>query len=178
VVIWGDHYAASDTAEALGMRGKKLTVITENKEFGAELEPIHKEVLKRRFNLQNGRGLEGIPYKHVVDVHTLTTVLEIKDDEVVCIDKELKRFSVPCDTVVFCKTKENTELFDKLLQAGVNVVNMGDSRQVRNVRGATTDGANAGMLLDDDILMTPNLIPVANLPTDVGLLFKENARGL
>ena len=176
VILWGDHYAATDTAEALGMKGKKLTIVTENKELGAELEPIHKEVLKRRFNLQNGRGLEGIPYKHLVDVHTQTTILEIRDDEVVCIDKYMKKFSIPCDTVVFCKTKENTMLFDTLINMGLKVINMGDSKQVRNVRGAMTDGANAGIMLDEDILMTPNRLPVANLPTDVRLSLEQNWR--
>ena len=169
VVIWGDHYAATDTADALGMQGKKLTIITENKELGENLEPIHKEVLKRRFNLQNGYGLQGVPYKHKVDVHTKTTILEIRDHEVVCIDKELKKFVIPCDTVVFCKQEPEDALFKELLDAGIRVVNMGDSKEIRNVRGAVMDGANAGIIIDDDCFMNPNGVLTCHLGA-------ENAR--
>ncbi len=156
VVLWGDHYAATDTAEALGLRGKEVTIITENKELGEDIEPIHKEVLKRRFDMKNGRGLEGIPYKHKVKVYTETTVLEVRDQEVVCIGRDLEKFTIPCDSVVLCKTKENAKLFDTLRSSGLKVVNMGDSKLVRNVRGAMTDGANAGLVLDGDMFMNPN----------------------
>ena len=40
----------------------------------------------------------------------------------------------------------NTELYDSLLAAGLKVMNIGDSKLVRNVRGAMTDGANACLL--------------------------------
>jgi hypothetical protein len=102
----GHHYAATDTIEALGMRGKDITFVTENKEWGEDLEPIHKEVLKKRYNLGNGAALEGVPYKHKVKIYTQATVLEIRDGEAVLIDKNMEKIVVPCDDIVFCKTKE------------------------------------------------------------------------
>ncbi len=166
VVLWGDHYAAADTAEMLGMKGRKLSIVTENKEFGPELEPIHKEVLKRRFALMNGRGLEGIPFKHPVDVFMQSTILEIRDGEALCINKDMERFSIPCDTVVFCKTQPNARLFETLKAQGLNVVNMGDSRAVRNVRGAMTDGANAGLVVDEGMFMNANGVLTGRLPLE------------
>jgi len=166
VLVWGDHYAATDTVEALALRGKKVTLLTEHKEWGADLEPVHKEVLKRRFELQNGRGLEGVPYKHRVDVYTNTTVTAIRDGEVECIGRDLKRFTIPCDTVVYAAQRPDNSLFEQLSAAGLNVVNMGDSKMVRNVRGACTDGANAGLLLDDGLYMNANGILTGGLPLD------------
>ena len=166
VVIWGDHYALTDTAEALGMKGKKLTLITENKDWGADLEPVHKEVLKRRFNLQNGRALPGVPYKHKVDILTNTTILEIRDGEVEVIDKDLKRRTIPCDTVIYANCVSNTRLYDQLKEAGLNVVNMGDSKRISNVRGAMTDGANAGLMIDEGMFMNPNGVMTGPLPLD------------
>ena len=166
IVIWGDHYAAADTAEAMGLKGKKITIITENKEFGQDLEPVHKEVMKRRFQMKNGYGLKGIPYKYPVDVLTETTILEVKDHEVICIGKDLKQFAVPCETLIYCKTKENTRLFDSLKAAGLNVVNMGDSKKVRNVRGAMTDGTNAGLVIEDGMFMNANGCLTTPLPLD------------
>ena len=43
---------------------------------------------------------------------------------------------------------------------------MGDSKQVRNVRGAMTDGANAGLLIDEGMFMNPNQTLVGALPLD------------
>lgn len=166
VLVWGDHYAATDTIEALAMKGKKLMLLTEKKEWGIDLEPVHKEVLKLRFDLKNGRGLQGIPYKHKVDVFTNTTVLDIRDGEVECIDRDLKRFVIPCDTVVFAEQKSNNRLYEQLKAAGLNVVNMGDSKMVRNVRGACTDGANAGLMLDDGLYMNANGVLTSSLPLD------------
>lgn len=166
VVVWGDHYAATDTIEMLGMKGKKVTLITEKKDWGADLEPVHKEVLKLRFDLKNGRGLEGVPYKHKVDIHTSTTILEIRDKEVVCIDDSLNKFTIPCDTVIYAAQRPNDRLFEELKAAGVKTVNMGDSRKVRNVRGANYDGACAGLLIDEGVHMNPNGVLVGDLPMD------------
>lgn len=166
VVIWGDHYAAADTTEALGLKGKKITIVTENKEFGANLEPVHKEVMKRRFNLSNGYGLKGTPYSYKVDVLTRTTILEVREEEIVCMDENLKKFTVPCDTLVYCKMKENNTLFNTLKAAGLKVVNMGDSRKVRNVRGAMVDGTNAGLVVEEGMFMNANGVLTSPLPLD------------
>ena len=38
VLIWGDHYAAVDTITFLASIGKKVTVVTQNKEFASSVE--------------------------------------------------------------------------------------------------------------------------------------------
>ena len=40
VLVWGDHYAAADTAAALAGMGKDVTIVTDKKEFAASVEVI------------------------------------------------------------------------------------------------------------------------------------------
>ena len=49
ILLWGDHYAAVDTAAFLANIGKQVTIVTENREFAAEVEVIHMYVLRKRF---------------------------------------------------------------------------------------------------------------------------------
>ena len=62
VLIWGDHFGAVDAAEKLGYEGKKVIIVTENREFasvaGAVQQGRHGEALQGR---QRGRP-------HVQDV--------------------------------------------------------------------------------------------------------------
>ncbi len=167
VIIMGNHYAATDTAEMLGLRGKDITIVTEDKEFAPEIEPIHKEVMKMRFAGGNGQGLEGTPFKVPVKILTGTVVLEIKDNEAVMLDKEFNRFTVPFDTFILAETVPDDKLYQSLLSAGLLVANIGDSKFVRNVRGAMTDGAQAGLMLDDGLFMNANNTLSCGLPLDV-----------
>jgi NADH:flavin oxidoreductases, Old Yellow Enzyme family len=169
VVIWGNHYAASDTAEAMAMRGKEVIVVTEEQEFCPNIEPIHKEVMKMRFAGGNGQGLEGNPIKIPVVIKTGTTLAEIRDGSVVFINQKFEKETIAADTVILAKTEPNTELFDKLRADGLKVANIGDSFLVRNVRGAMTDGAEAGLIIDDDIFINANGRLSNALPLDVKL---------
>ena len=156
VLVWGNHYAATDTTEALALRGKEVIYVTEDKEIAPNIEPIHREVMMLRFNGGNGQGLEEKAFKFPVDIRLNTTVVEIKDGEVVLMNDAFEKETIAVDTVVLAKAKPNTELYDSLLAAGLHVVNIGDSNLVRNVRGAMTDGANAGLMIDGDIFMNAN----------------------
>lgn len=49
VLIWGDHFGAADTAEKLGCDGKKITIVTENRDFAEWMEPCHRDVMLKRF---------------------------------------------------------------------------------------------------------------------------------
>jgi 2,4-dienoyl-CoA reductase-like NADH-dependent reductase (Old Yellow Enzyme family)/thioredoxin reductase len=172
VLIWGNHYAASDTAEAIALRGREVIIVTEESEFCPDIEPIHKEVMKMRFAGGNGQGLEGNPIKIPVVIKTNTTVVEVRDGEVVLMNDRFIKEIIPVDTVILAKTEPNSELFDCLLGAGLTVCNIGDSRQVRNLRGAMTDGANAGLIIDDDIFMNANGALSNELPYDVKIMMK------
>jgi 2,4-dienoyl-CoA reductase-like NADH-dependent reductase (Old Yellow Enzyme family)/thioredoxin reductase len=167
VIVWGDHYAACDTAEALALKGKEVIVITENSQFCANIDPVHREVMKARFNGGNGHGLKGSPISIPVDVRTNTTVVEIGDGEAILMNDKFEKETISVDNVILAKVESNTELFEQLLAAGLNVANIGDSKQIRNVRGAVTDGANAGLIIDDDVYVNANGALSNALPTDV-----------
>jgi NADPH-dependent 2,4-dienoyl-CoA reductase/sulfur reductase-like enzyme len=167
VLVWGNHYAAIDTAEALAMKGKEVIIVTEDKEFAPEYEPIHKDVMMQRFAGGNGQALEGTPIAIPVTVKTGTTILEIAGKKVLLINDSLEKETVEVDTVVNGNTEPNDGLFKALVDAGIKVANMGDSRLVRNVRGAMTDGANAGLMIDDGVFMNANNILSSTLPQDV-----------
>ncbi|MCX7730727.1 MAG: FAD-dependent oxidoreductase, partial [Candidatus Caldatribacterium sp.] len=168
VLIWGDHFGAADTAEKLGFEGKKVYIVTENREFASWMEPIHRDVMMKRFAGGNGEALTLRPYRYPVTLLTQTTVLEIrKDGEVVLQDSEFRKKVVKVDNVVLAKVVPNDALYEALLEAGITVTKIGDAREVRNLRGAVTDGANIGLLLEEDVMLNGNLALVASLPTEV-----------
>ncbi|MHB8278282.1 MAG: FAD-dependent oxidoreductase [Candidatus Humimicrobiaceae bacterium] len=173
VVIWGNHYAACDTAETLAMRGKEVIIITEDKEFCPDIEPVHKDVMMMRFAGGNGQGLEGKPIKNPVKIFTGTTLLEIKKGQIIVINNNMEKFSIDCDDVVFAKTVSNTNLFESIVAAGIKpVINIGDSKLIRNVRGAVIDGAEAGLLVDEGIFMNANNHLSSGLPIDVKFMME------
>jgi hypothetical protein len=131
------------------------------------LEAIHKEVMLMRFKGGNGQALKGNPIKIPVQIKISTTVYEIKDGEVVLMNTNYEKEVVKVDTVIIGKTEPNTELYDSLITTGLKVANIGDSKFVRNVRGAMTDGAEAGLIIDDDIFMNANNVLSNALPKDV-----------
>jgi len=167
VLVWGNHYAATDTAEAMALRKKEVIIVTEDPEFAPNIEAIHKEVMLLRFAGGNGQALEGNPIKIPVQIKTSTTVAEIRDGEAVLINDKFEKETIAVDTVIMGKTKPNTKLFDSLVAAGIKAANIGDSKLVRNVRGAMTDGAEAGLMIDDDIFMNANNVLSRGLPQDV-----------
>ncbi len=170
VVIIGNHYGAIDTAETLALKGKKVTLVTEAFEWADKTEKVHREVLLKRFAGGNGAGLETKdpnPIKIPVEMKTSTTLLEVKDNAVVVMDNKFNKYEIPCDTVIYGETKSNTRLYDSLVAAGLLVGNIGDSKEVRNIRGAMTDGANAGIMIDDKCFMNANGMLTTGYPMDV-----------
>jgi 2,4-dienoyl-CoA reductase-like NADH-dependent reductase (Old Yellow Enzyme family)/thioredoxin reductase len=167
VLVYGNHYGATDTAEMLAMRGKEVVYVTQDREFAPNIEAVHREVMKKRFAGGNGGGLPGRPIKIPVDIRLETTLLEIKDKSAVLMDSKFRRYELACDTVVFGETKPDDALFEQMQASGALVANIGDSRKVRNVRGAMTDGANAAYMLDEGLFMNANNTLSAALPMDV-----------
>lgn len=167
VLIWGDHYAAADTAAFLASIGKQVTIVTENREFGSEIEVIHMYVLRKRFNQTDAEALHSKPFEYPVKVIENSTLYEIKDDTVVIEDKNFNKTELPIDTIVTCHTKPNTEFLNELKAVGLNVINVGDSVKPRNLHAAVSEGAAFGLHLDENLLFNPNGAIIDKLPIDV-----------
>ena len=85
VLVWGDHYAAADTAAALAGMGKDVTIVTDKKEFAASVEVIHMYVLRKRFAQTDAEALHSDPFKHPVKVYENSTVYSIEPGKVVLL---------------------------------------------------------------------------------------------
>jgi 2,4-dienoyl-CoA reductase-like NADH-dependent reductase (Old Yellow Enzyme family)/thioredoxin reductase len=170
VLIWGDHYGAVDTAEKLGTAGKKVYIVTENAVFGSWMEPCHKDVMDKRFNGGQGEALNSKTFKHPVTIIVDSSVLEIgKDGEVVLLNGKFERSTVKVDNVVLACVKANDELYESYRKAGLVVTKLGDAKKISNLRGAVTDGANIGLILDEDLQINANAEIIASLPSDIVL---------
>ena len=170
VLIWGDHFGAADAAEKLARQGKEVTVVTENPEFAEWMEPCHKDVMMKRFAGSNGEGLKGKTFEHPVTVIPDSTVVEIKDTgQVALMDNAFRKSSVTVDNVVLASVVPDDGLYEGLLEAGVRAVKIGDAVRVRNLRAAVTEGANAGLALDEGLALNANRAIISKLPTEVDL---------
>jgi len=170
VLVWGDHFGAVDAVEKLGVEGKKVIVVTENREFASWLEPCTRDVMVKRFKGGNGEGLTSKTFAHPVTIIPESSVLEIRDNgEVVVVNSRFERTTLKVDNVVLAIMRPDESLYETYLKAGLVVAKIGDAKKVRNLRGAVTDGANLGLSLDKDLQLNPNLAIVADLPTEIRL---------
>ncbi|MHB1404723.1 MAG: oxidoreductase [Desulfitobacteriaceae bacterium] len=173
VLVWGDYYAGVDTAEFLGSIGRQVTIVTENRELGSTLEPVHMYVARKRFNQTDAEALESKPFAYPVRVLTGTTVYEILDGKVVVQDHNFNKTTLDIDTVVTCHVRPNTEFLEKLQAAGLKVVNVGDSVKVRNLKAAVSEGSSFGLTIDGDTLFNANNAMMDELPFDVKELLQR-----
>ena len=170
VLIWGDHFGAADTAEMLGSAGAKITIVTENSGFAEWMEPCHRDVMMKRFACGNGEGLKSKKYAHPVTIIPNSSVLEIKKNgTVVVVNSEFEQSTIKFDTVVLAVVVPDDSFYESFLEAGLNVVRIGDAKKVRNVRGAVTDGANAALVIEEGVMLNANNELISNLPTGIDL---------
>lgn len=167
VIVWGDHYAAVDTATYLASIGKEVVIVTDQREFASRVEVIHMYVTWKRFRQTDAEALTSKPYKHPVTIHQGCLIDEIRDKEVVLVDRDFRKTTVAYDSIVTCWTRPNTELLHQLMAAGVPVVNVGDSVSPRNLHAAVREGAAVGLTVDEQVLFNPNAALVNDLPLDV-----------
>jgi 2,4-dienoyl-CoA reductase-like NADH-dependent reductase (Old Yellow Enzyme family)/thioredoxin reductase len=176
VLLWGDGYAAADTAAFLANIGKQVTIVTEQREFGSELEVIHLYVELKRFAQGDAEVLTSRPYKHPVAIIPSTTVHEIRDGSVVLQDKDFRRTTLEVDDVVTCHVRSEVGLFAELRTADVPVINVGDSVRPRNLYWAVKEGSAFGLAVDEHLLFNPNHAILDRLPIDVlGQLTREES---
>lgn len=170
VLVWGDHFAAADAAEKLAGEGRKVYVVTDRPEFAQWMEPCHRDVMIKRFAGSNGEGLKSEPFQNPVIVITRSTVLEIKPEgEVTLMDDRFEKSALAVDNVILSSVEPDDSLYRELLAAGVTAVQIGDARRVRNLRAAVTEGANAGLTLDEGLRLNANRAMISRLPAEVRL---------
>jgi 2,4-dienoyl-CoA reductase-like NADH-dependent reductase (Old Yellow Enzyme family)/thioredoxin reductase len=167
VIIWGDHYAAADTAAYLASIGKEVALITDQKEFGSKIEVIHKYVLFKRFQQTDAEALTSKPYKYPVKIYTNSKINEIKENELFLVDESFNQVNIPYDHVVTCWTRPNIDLYQQIKTAGIDVVNIGDSVKPRNLHAAVKEGTIIGLTIEEHNLFNPNGNPINDLPIDV-----------
>ncbi|HYM83012.1 MAG TPA: FAD-dependent oxidoreductase [Candidatus Dormibacteraeota bacterium] len=167
ILLWGDHYAAVDTAAFLANIGKQVTIVTENRELGAEVEVIHMYVARKRFAQGDAEVLASRPYPYPVTVLTGTTVEEIRPGEVVLRDRDFGLTTLPVDEIVTCHTRPESAFYEELRGAGIPVLNVGDSVRPRNLYHAVKEGAAFGLEVDEHLLFNPNGAILSDLPMDV-----------
>jgi len=167
VLVWGDHFGGADAAEKLAHEGKKVYIVTEAAEFAQWMEPCHRDVMFKRFAGGNGEGLKGNPCAHPVTVMPRTTVTQISSNgEITLLDHAFRKSTLQVDNVVLSKLEPDASLYEELLAKCLRVVRIGDCKQVRNLRTAVTEGANAGLTLDADLMLNANAALIARLPTE------------
>jgi 2,4-dienoyl-CoA reductase-like NADH-dependent reductase (Old Yellow Enzyme family)/thioredoxin reductase len=168
VLVWGDHFGASDTAESLAAAGRKVFVVTENREFAQWMEPCHRDVMIKRFAGGNGEGLKGKRFQEPVTVIPNTTVTEIASGgEVTLMDNRFRKSTLAVDSVVLASVAPEGGLYERLIAAGAMAVRIGDCKRPRHLLAAVKDGANAGLTLDGGLRMNANRALIAALPTEV-----------
>ena len=170
VLVWGDHFGAADAAEKLAADGRSVYVLTENAEFAQWMEPCHKDVMMKRFAGSNGEGLKGKTFQNPVTVIPNSTVASIGEGgQVTLMDNAFRKSSLVVDQVVLANVVPDDALYDPLLAAGQTVVKIGDVKQIRNLRAAVTEGAGAGLTLEEDLRLNANRAMISRLPTEVTL---------
>jgi hypothetical protein len=168
VLVWGDHFGAADSAEKLAADGKRVFVVTERSEFASWMEPCHRDVLLKRFAGGNGEGLPDKPFAHAVTVIPRSTVVEIAaDGSVTLMDQQFRKSCLKISNVVLAAVEPDDGLCEPLLAAGLVAMKIGDARQVRNLRSAVAEGANAGLTLDRSLALNANRTMISRLPTEV-----------
>ncbi len=173
VVVWGDHYAATDTAAYLASIGKEVSIVTDRKQFAADVEVIHMYVLHKRFKQTDAEALTSKPFKYPVIIYESTLIDEIREGEIVLIDKDFKRTTIPCDHVVTCWTKPNDAFYIEMKKAGLKVVNIGDAVKPRNLHAAVSEGASIGLTIDEHVFFNPNNAFIDGVPLDVARQLSE-----
>ncbi len=156
VLVWGEHYAAADTAEALAFQGKDVTIVTHNPFFAPNLEPVHRDILIKRLAGGNGEALTGKTIPIPTKIITNSTVHSISKGSVVVQNNKFEKNTLEIDSVIIAYLKQENDLYRKLLEEGMIVANMGDSVKPTNLRHAVRDGAHHGLIIDEDIYINAN----------------------
>jgi hypothetical protein len=134
------------------------------------MEPIHKDVMIKRFKGGNGEGLTSKKIAHPISILNRSTVVEIRaNGEVVVQDSQFNKTVLKVDNVVLAKFAQDDELYDALLAQGTTVQRVGDAKAVRNLRAAVNEGSNAALVVEKDLWLNANNAFISEIPSLVTL---------
>lgn len=168
VVVWGDYFGAINSVERLAAKGKDIILVTPEKEFAQWYEPVHRDVLIKRFNGGNGEGLgKDRAFSGTIETITNATITEITaKGDVTIMDKDFQKKVIHADNVVLANAVIDDSYFNKLKDAGLLVQKIGDCNLVTNLRHAVTEGANTAFAIDIGMKENANHTIISVLPTE------------
>ena len=73
------------------------------------------------------------------------------------------------DNVILGNMVSDHSLYEELLGAGIVCQEVGDMHHIKNLRNAVTQGANAGLVIDEQFRLNANKTLISKLPTEVRL---------
>jgi hypothetical protein len=134
------------------------------------MEPCHRDVMMKRFAGGNGEGLKGKRFDQPVTIIAGTTVSEIGEDgQVKLLDHRFNKSSLTVDNVVLASVVSDNSFYEELIRAGVTAIRIGDLKRPRNLLSAVREGAQAGLTLDEGLMLNANRVPISRLPVEVRL---------
>jgi hypothetical protein len=126
--------------------------------------------MMKRLAGSNDEGLKGKPFEKPATVIVHSTVVAIADTgEVTLMDHNFRKSVLRVDNVVLAKVAPDGGLCEQLRASGMVAVKIGDAKQVRNLRAAVTEGANAGLTLDEGLRLNANGALISRLAAEVRL---------
>jgi 2-enoate reductase len=131
VVVIGGGRVGCETAIWLAQQGKKVTVVEKLDKLMSTDPPVPR---------MNKMMLLDLLRFHKVDILTNTSLFEVKDNEIVVINKSFSKNTVKTDTVILAVgLAPDQDLYRELQDKIHNLYLIGDSRQARNIMGAIWD---------------------------------------
>lgn len=136
VVIIGGDLVGLELAEFLHERGRTVAVIDEPLQMGRGLSPARRSVMLDQMPLDG------------IELHTGVSDIRIEATAVHFLSQQQESMELAADTVIIAKgARPNTQLYDDLLAAGVNVYRVGDCVEIGYIMGAVRTAADVAAVI-------------------------------
>ena len=133
VAIIGGELVASEVAEFLASKGKKVTMLRRGKEMAQKVNPVLRDSLLGRLKKAGVNMLTGVTYEKATDKSLAITT------------KDGKRKIIKTDTIVLAAgAVSEKSLYDEVKNNYSEIYLIGDSVSPRNLRDAINEGFEVG----------------------------------
>ena len=131
VCVIGGGLTGCEIAYELYLSGKKPIIIE-----------MKDDLIKQKgICMANSQYLRDYFALHKIPVYLETTLIEIKDNEIICKDKDNKEFTVPCNNVILSIGYKSNPIFKK----NNKITFIGDCNKVGNLRTVIWEAYEASM---------------------------------